>query len=337
MYIMLSLGEMYRVPERWLVAVIIAIMLDINILTYVGMVMTETVFWISLLTALYFWARYMHSGRSSLRDVFGFAVMMNWAVLVRPVILYFNILLIFGLLLCAVLKRFNWKHLLAYTAITACVIGGWFARNYALSGEIVFSTVEDYNKLIWSGGYVYNYINGNKLDAIEKSQESMVSLVWNYVDEDTFYNDMNEAQRMKVYAQAGSDYLKEHRKEYIIVNIKGLFTTYFGAYKQFWNELWGTNTVAFNMCVWLYRLLLLAEYVSLAYSLIKNWKKLAFIDTSIIVVILYLTLASMPCGSSRFRVPITILICTEIIIANKHTDDENETKLLDRLLGQKIV
>jgi hypothetical protein len=201
----------------------------------------------------------------------------------------------------------------------------------------VFSTVEDYNKLIWNAGYVYNYINGNRLDAIEMSQESMVSLVWNYVDEDTFYNDMNEAQQMKIYAQAGRDYLKEHRKEYIIVNIKGLFTTYFGAHKQFWNALWGSNTAAINISVWLYRLFLLAEYVSMVYSLVKNRKKLGFIDTSIIMVILYLTLASMPCGSSRFRVPITILICTEIIIANKRTDDENEAKLLDRLLGHKIV
>lgn len=336
-YIMLLLGEMYRVSEKWLVAVIVAIMLDINILLYGGKVLTETLFWTSLLTALFFWARYMHSGRTSLRDVLGFAVMLNWALMVRPIMLYFNILLIFGLLLCAVLKRFNWKHLLTYTAVTACVICGWFARNYAISGEIVFATVEDYNKLMWNSAYVYNYIHGNKLDDVQIAYESMASLIWDYVDEETFYNDMNGAQQMKIYGRAGRDYLSAHRKEYIIVNINGLFTTYFGACKIFWSTLWGTNTMAINICIWMYRFLLLAEYVSLVYSLIKNRKKLGFIDTSILVVILYLTIASMPCGSSRFRVPITILICTEIIIANRRTDEENEAKFPDRLLGHRIV
>jgi hypothetical protein len=219
--------------------------------------------------------------------------------------------------------------------MTLCTVVGWMGRNYALSGEWIFSTVEDYNKLAWNASYVYNYINGTRLDDVREAQEVMKQSIWEYVDEDTF-NEMNEAQKMKVYGLVGDKYLKSHLKEYLIVNVIGLLTTYFGAFKNFWYNLWPYNTVAVGICVWIYRLFLFSEYVCIAYSFIKKRRGISFADISVMMMILYLTLASMPCGSSRFRLPISMMICFEIILLNKKETDKGAGDFLDCLLGSKI-
>lgn len=332
LYLLLEMGELLNVRRCVCILAVCGILFDINIIIHSRLILTDILFSVMLVYAFYFWTKFLCGGKTQTKYMVLFSFFLSYALLIRPIILYFNILLLVALGVCVLFKRLSLKHWLVYLGVFCILIGSWFVRNYVYTGEIVYSTVSDYNLLKWNARYVYNYENGNDLEL--NSNDEMDALIWEYIDKEEF-DDLDYVEQMKYYGIAGKNYITEHMKSSLIVSGIGLFKVYFGAIREFWINICQDNNQIAQIFIWLYRVFLLIMYPFCLWSFFRKRKQINFVDVSLFIMILYLSLVSSPCGASRFRLPISMLISAWIIVLNKKEGCETNN-IMDILLGKRI-
>jgi hypothetical protein len=85
---------------------------------------TEALFGFLLMLALFFLVKYLVSEKKSAWLFFAFAVTLNFALLTRPILLYFNLLLCPALLVLAFLKKTSVKCAALFVLCFAAAFGG---------------------------------------------------------------------------------------------------------------------------------------------------------------------------------------------------------------------
>lgn len=115
---------------------------ELNLALFSTQLTTETLFTFLFIPFLILCVRWVEELRWT--DAAGAGLLLGAATLTRPVVLYFGV----PLLLFIILSRFKWKKLLGWGVIVAiqlAVIAPWVVRNYAVFGEVFYSTVSDMN------------------------------------------------------------------------------------------------------------------------------------------------------------------------------------------------
>jgi hypothetical protein len=188
-------------------------------------IMTEPLFGFFLILALYFFVKYFKSDKNSWIFI-AFSLSLNYALFIRPILMYFNMLVCLILLIGFIIKKIQFKCFAIFTLCFAVVFGGWSYRNYFHSGVFIFSTVQKSNML------------GSYAPIITAGSEYMKSHdVWGFIEGATDYHreiflqqypevkegNLNGAQISILQGKYGSQVIKNNFLEYIKVNIIGFY------------------------------------------------------------------------------------------------------------------
>lgn len=282
----------------------VAYALDLSLHIYQCKVISDVFFMNMLIITLFFLAKY-YQNRKIGTFVF-FAFFLNYALLVRPILIYYNILFAVLLFVLLLLRKASWKLFVSYILIFAVLIGGWCARNNYVSGVFEFSNIRNYNLLFFDSAELRADLEGiSDEEARELFREEF------NVEYDT--SGLTESEKRILYGEFGSKYIKEHFVQYLFKNVKGLITEFFGPNNKFLKETIPSRFIRYPV------ILLYCSYLGLTYLLyvigfLKNIKKLNFVDWFVFTVAGYCAAASASLGYARFRVAWFALILIGVFL-----------------------
>jgi len=308
LFMVYIVGERVGVNQKiiWLVVVLLSI--DANNFFYHAYVLTESLFAALLVLAAGYWILYLKENRFLYFVLF--SLLVNYALFTRPVLQYFNLLLILAFGILMVCKKMTIKHILLYSSIFLCFWGGWSLRNYKLSGHFSYSTVRSFNLLLFDSKILYCEVNNEDINTLDN--QVLYDMVYQEYPKETF-DSMPVMEQMEVYKQIGRSYIHENFGTYLIVNIKGMFRMLFGRAAWFF-EMLIENAILLNIVKNIYLFYLIFTYMFYGYSILKNYKKINLMDISIFIMIFYLCITSSSLGLSRMRTGFWGLIYIGILI-----------------------
>ncbi|MCR5761453.1 MAG: glycosyltransferase family 39 protein [Sphaerochaetaceae bacterium] len=300
--------------ENMSLACAIAYGLDLSLHIYQCRVLSDVFFLDMLVITLYFLVKYYNNRKLSSFAFFSF--FLNFSLLVRPILIYYNILFIILLLVLLIIRKINWKLLLTYTVLFAVLIGGWCARNYYVTGVFEFSNIRNYNLLFFDAAELRADIEGI-------SDEQARELFREEFSNEYETNGLNDTQIRALYGEYGSKYIKAHFVQYLIKNIKGLISEFFGPNNKFLKQTIPSRFLRYPIIL-LYCSYLGLTYLFYAVGFFKNIKKFNFVDWFIFTVSGYCAAASASLGYSRFRVAWFALILIGVfLLVGKRKEKDN--------------
>jgi hypothetical protein len=296
------------------VALVGSALLLINVQSYgySFSVLTEPLFGFLLVLALYWLAQYLYRGYKHFYFL-AFSLAMNYAMLVRPILMYFNLLLCAALLVLLILKKINVKCFGIFFICTALIFGGWSLRNYAHSRVFIFTTItnnhaaELYTPILIAHmdnipqdrfGYVEGISEANKENILREYPELAG-------------DNLNEAQKSLLKKKYGFGFIKKHFGDYIILNLTGflgeMFTS-FGTsllYKSTGMSMMAiiVRIVQTGFCVFLY-----ITYFFFFAGFVINIRSNRVVNIGMFLLCAYLSLPGAIYATPRFRDPFLPLI-----------------------------
>lgn len=259
---------------------------------YTMSILTEIPFAFFCAAALYFLCRFRRNARY--RDILLCIVTLNYALLIRPQLMYYSILAAAVLIVASVLKKVPWKITLPYVCLFLICFGGWCARNQYHFGDpqYTFIRYKDYFEY-----YAPNvYMEVEKV-SLEESKEYFDALL-----DETFpdHEEMDPVKRLYAISEIGKTYIGQHVGAFLIVNIKGLFQEMFAPGVRYINTFGLPAVPAFLLCGF-FAFVPAVIYVIYAAGFFRNLKVLTWFDWLIFLTNVYLMASTAVVGYSRFR------------------------------------
>lgn len=293
-YLCYRICRLLRLRESMALLCTGAYLLNLSTYIYQSYVVSDLFFYDMLTIALFFLVKYIKEKRIS--SFIGFTVLLNFALWVRPITIYFNLLVAAVLIVLLLFKKLPLKEVLCYMVCFALMIGGWCARNYRVSGVFEYSSIRNLNLMYYDASGLRGEIDGI---SFEKAQELFEQ------EFNTEYGDavdgLSEAQVRQLYGKIGSRYIKAHFGRYLIKNVRGLFLEFFGPNSSFLKTTIPNRGLRLAVTA-LYEIYLAAVYVLYAIGFLKNIRRLSLTDWFIFLLSGYLAAASASLGYARFRV-----------------------------------
>jgi len=276
---------------------------DIGSYRYASTILTETLFKFSLICSLYFLVRYFVSdGR--FRCFLAFAVFINYALLIRPILIYFSVFLAVALIVLFIVKRARFKTVAAYLLCFAVVFAGWSYRNYRHSSVFIYSTIQNNNLMFYDSRVLTEKTERISEEDAFVYHESMFDLEY----PDAKNSGLNEAQLSILRGKYGSRYLKEHSSQYLRQYVMGLFKLMISPHRDIVMKVFPNSMFAvYSVCL-LYMVLLAAVWVLYLGGFALSYKKIDMPQLFIFLLCGYLTVTGASGGYFRFRDPIFPLI-----------------------------
>lgn len=270
-------------------------LLDISLYVYSATAISDAFFYYILVISAFFLAKYLKSKKFYLFILFSAA--LNFALLTRPILMYYNGLVCLFILALCLFKKASFKHLIVALLLFAAVFGGWSMRNYVKNGVFEMSYVRNHNMTQFDGAMLRSELEGITMsEAREKFDCEFAEL---YSDEEL--EDLSKSQVAKLRSEVGRTYIKEHTGDYLMQNVKGLFNEMFGTNRSFLSESINSSAVV-RIIEIAYVLYLAAVYAFYIFGWIFNFKKADVLDIFILTVSGYCAAASASLGYARFRV-----------------------------------
>ena len=271
----------------------ILFVVDVNFYNHALTLMTDVFFAFLLVLSLFFFSRYTSDRKD--RDLVFSTLIICYALLTRPQIMYIVWIYLILLLIAFIRKYISLKCLLVYTVVLIAVFGGWKVRNYRLFGVSDFNRVKDYNQFEYYSPIVYADLNDCSID--EARAVFNEELYAAYPDFDSY--PIQEEVRIK--KEIGSAYLGEHLGRFILSNFKGLFLEMVGPGVS-WIEKWGMGNGAARFIELAVAGTLLLTYLIYAVGFLGNIKKLNGFDWIVFLTASYLMVSTASLGYSRYRI-----------------------------------
>lgn len=242
------------------------------------------------------------------RSVFGClgAVCINLALLVKPTLMYWNILLCLLLAAGALLKKFEWKPCACYLLAFVCLFGGWSLRNYRETGYFLFSNIRYVQFFRWDGPELKVRVEGiSGEEALGQFREELRNRYGiPYSDADLW--DMDVAAKEK---EIGNEYVSSHMAGYFMMNVEGLLHLLFRADGKYFESVFHSGML--RKCFSGVTVLTLAAvYFLYAAGFLSSLKRQNRIDWGILLLCMYLMAGTASLGNSRYRfafLPLVIL------------------------------
>jgi 4-amino-4-deoxy-L-arabinose transferase-like glycosyltransferase len=265
---------------------------------YTFRILTESLFGFCLMLSVYFLARFCYKEKHFLSFVL-FAVALNYALLIRPILIYFNMFLSLCILVLFILRKIKFRYFAVFAVFFISVFFGWSYRNYRHSSVFFYSTIQNYN--------LKNY-NSTLLTAdIENISEEEAR---SYHDEqfrieypDKMTAGLNNAEFSLLEGKYGSAYIKTHFAEYIKLNIKGLFKMMLRPGVRNYLDSLTSNTVVSQLLFLSIVGYLFLTYFFYIFGLVINRNQINIVQIFIFFLCGYLAAASAALGISRLRAP----------------------------------
>ena len=307
---------MMNIPKRLTLFGTILSLCYIHIpLTCAFNIMTETLFCFFLMLSLYFLIFYIKNGKKP-QSFFAFSLSLNYALLVRPILMYFNMLVCLALLIAFIIKKMQLKCFVLFTLCFALVFGGWSYRNYLHSGVFVFSTVSKINAQRYYApiitARIKNINNPNIGGFIEGATDYHEEMFLQEYPEARRGGNLNEAQIALLRGKYGSQFIKNNFSQYMKANITGFFRMMFdpgfggGTWAQLITQRLTIQYIIRDIIKGLS--LLSLAYIVIIYliyltGLVTVFKKRDFLQIGIFLLCGYLAIPGAIFGNTRFRDP----------------------------------
>lgn len=279
--------------KKWMgCAAVFFYVCELTVYTNASCILTDTIFPFLLVLAL--WMLYKYYKKHNLGYFIGCVVFLNYALLVRPQIMYYNMILAIVLVLLAILKKIGWRECAIYCCIFVLIFGGWSFRNYCVFGEATYSSVRAESYYLWYAPETYSLEEGvSKEDADRVFDELMDE---KYVN----YEQLSKIEQVQAEKDIGLTYINEHISAYLLLNIKGLVTELV-APDMSTIYSWNLPVVLcwfINCC---FGGLLLLSYLIYAVGFLRSFTKHTWFDWLILLTVMYLMASTAVLGYSRFR------------------------------------
>jgi hypothetical protein len=276
---------------------------DIGSYRYASTILSETLFKVSLICSLYFLVKYFVSGEKFCHFLI-FAVFINYALLIRPILIYFNILLAAAVIVLFAVKKVRFKTAAAYLLCFAIVFAGWSYRNYRHSSVFIYSTIQNNNLMYYDSRVLTQTTERLSEEDAFAYHESRFDLEY----PDAKSSGLNEAQLSILRSKYGARYLKDHFSLYLRQYAMGLFKLMISPHRDMTMKFFpNSRFAAYSVCLF-YMMLLAALWVLYIGGLALNYKKIDMPQLFILLLCGYLAAAGASGGFFRFRDPIFPLI-----------------------------
>jgi len=307
-------------------------LLNVQSYGYSFSLISEPLFGFLLMVSLFFLVKFFYHGRN-LWNFLAFTLTLNYAMFVRPILIYFNMLTAAALLVFLILRKLSWKHFLAFFLCFTLFWGGWSFRNYAHSGVFTFSTVQKVNQALYDAPltamYIENQRNITDSDRFRQLHDIFKESFFRQYPE-AGEGRLNDAQISLLQGEFGSAYIKAHFPQYIAASFQGLMVQMFKSFGT--TLLFRETTVSAKMLILAAVQVGLVIYLCIIYALylaglFLNRKEAPAIHICIFLLAGYLAFPGAIQASPRFRDPLLPLVLVSAA-AN--------SKILIRLIGAKI-
>jgi 4-amino-4-deoxy-L-arabinose transferase-like glycosyltransferase len=318
-------------PQRLALMGAVLLLFNIQSYGYSFAIQTEPLFGFFLVVSLYFLVKYLYHGKNHW-NFLAFSIACNYALLIRPILMYFNMLTIIALLIFFVLKRIPFRCFSLFSLCFILIFCGWSYRNYKHSSVFIFSTIPKDSMQRYYAPIVTAHINHIKAD------------VRGYIEGATDYHEkmflreypealdpsLNEAQVAMLRGKYGTSFIKAHFKEYMWVNITGLVNMLFTPFQTtllLKASALSPKLFLLKLVQWFHLLYICLIYAVYIAGLVKNNTKYRAVQISIFLVSGYLAAAAAIFATNRYRDPFFPLL---ILSAFSNSDT------LLRLTGDNI-
>ena len=302
-YLFYRILIMLSVPKRLSLLGTILSLCYLSAVSQIFTIQSETLFGFFLLLSLYFFVCFIKN--KNLWVFFGFCLSLNYALFVRTILLYFNILVCFALLVAFIFKKMQLKYFVLFILCFIIVFGGWSYRNYVHSGVFVFSTAQQDNKQRYYAPFITARIKGIPLyEGATEYHREMFMREYSEVES----GNLNEAQIAVLRGKYGSQFIRNNLSEYIMVNINGFLNEMLavGFDPNRTRQEYKRGRLLFLLesnLYWLSQVYIYIVYSLCLISLCIAFKKRDTIQISIFLLCGYLSVPGAIFGDPRYRDP----------------------------------
>jgi 4-amino-4-deoxy-L-arabinose transferase-like glycosyltransferase len=322
LYLFYRILIMLDVPQNLSVLGTTLLLFDVQSYGYSFAIMTEPLFGFFLILSLYFLVKYIYRGRK-LRMFFAFAAAFNYALLIRPILVYFCMLVCAVLFLAFLARKINRSCFALFALCFVLVFGGWSLRNYVHSGVFIFSTIQKsnmkncYAPIVSAGSeYVKTHDVQGFIEGASDYHEQRFLREYPEIES----GNLNEARISILQGEYGMRFIKANFAEYIKVNIIGLLKmmlTSFQTALLYESTSMSTKRIVVGIIQWLYLIYICAIYALYVAGLPGIFKKRDALQISIFLLCGYLAAAGAIFGSVRFRYPFFPLLVLGAVVSGK--------------------
>ena len=283
---------------------------DFTTYSHAAFIMTEIPFSFMITLTLFLLVKYKIY-RKNIYAVLA-ALTVNYALLIRPVLLYFNFILAIALLILILMRKIkNRKLPVIYIMLYLAMFGGWCVRNayyHDVNSQTVYTPLRARDSYIFYAPLVYHLVNDiNSIkdipSVIKITPSEKVKKIFEQKLYDKYpdFDNLNFARQLDAQADIGQGYIKQHIFAYIMRNLFGLFRELTEQYVHGISIL-PVHAVIKYILFALSSAMLIILYLLYAFGFIKNIKKLNLLDWALLMTNLYLMAATAVLGYCRFRV-----------------------------------
>jgi 4-amino-4-deoxy-L-arabinose transferase-like glycosyltransferase len=251
---------------------------------------------------------------------------MGIAALIRPVALFYPLILLF-LLFVFSKQSVSWKikSSVLYLLIFSCCLGSWAYRNHAEYGRWQLSTEDGSGILMYYAAYTEARITHTNVDSVRIKFQRQADLLG-------FKNERNTFNQANIYKRVAFDYINKNRKEYIITHLLGGLNMFLAlgntgmAQTLGWDEDKHGETFAeismkrilSNFTAHkreallgvLILLVLIIEYAGALYGLLIVWRDKNYLFILLfLLTATYFALTTGVVGTYRYKLPVVPFIC----------------------------
>ena len=266
-------------------------------------ILTEPLFGFFLMLSLYFLVSFFRSSKSLL-VFFLFSLSLNYALFIRPVLMYFNMLICFVLLIAFIVKKIQFKYFAIFTLWFVVLFGGWSYRNYLHSGVFIFSTLPKAMLQQYEVPIITEYVKSNDVTSLIMSATNFHEEMFLQEYPEVKDGNLNAAQIAILQGKYGSQFIRDNFSEYIKVNIIGFLKIMFSPFGTEYflsSSTLSTKTMFVKVVQCLYFVYIIIIYVIYLIGLGIGLKKRDILQISIFLLSCYFVLPSAIYGSVRYR------------------------------------
>jgi 4-amino-4-deoxy-L-arabinose transferase-like glycosyltransferase len=312
-YLFYRILIMLYIPKKLSFLGSLLLLCNVQSYGYSFAIITEPLFGFLLVLSLYFLVYYKYKKKNSWIYLL-FSISLNYALLVRPILMYFNMLICLALLIAFIIKKMQFKCFALFTLCFAVIFGGWSYRNYLHSGIFTFSIISKnnaqmhYAPIITAGSeYMKNHDVQGFIEGATDYHGEMFLQEYPEVKD----GNLNEAQIAVLRCKYGSQFIRNHFSEYIMVNITGFIKMMFTSFQTpllLRSTTLSAKAMLIKMVQLIYLVYIIVIYAVYLIGLGIGFKKRDFLQIGIFLLCGYLAIPGAIFGTVRFRDPFFTLL-----------------------------
>jgi 4-amino-4-deoxy-L-arabinose transferase-like glycosyltransferase len=297
LYVFYNILIMSETPKHITLMASAFLLLNTAQYEYSFRILTEFLFGFFLLLAIFFLVKYLQNKKAAYFFLFSFAI--NYALFIRPILIYFNLLTIVVILICLILKKIRLACFCFFLVLFIAFFCGWSYRNYLHSSVFIYSTIQNHNVKDYYCRMITADIEGITEDEARAYHNEMFRREYPEAADGS----LNAAQVSVLEGKYGTAYLMAHFSRYVKLNVVGFFKMMLRpGIRSYLMNVFHNNGI-----VWLLSALtvvyLVIVYILYILGLFVNRKRVSVPQLYIFLLCGYLAAASAVLGISRLRAP----------------------------------